>query len=114
MRVRPVDRVAQQRDQFCLWCDLPQPLWCQWVIERVRCRFACNSVRRQLCRKLSEIPITATFVAVRNEMKLLGCGSSHLGMCTQIGMQRRRTAALRADDDKIWRRNHSVTGAWDV
>src|SRR5215204_592973 len=112
MRIRPIDRVTQQRDQSGRRCDLPQSPRRQRVKEGVGCAFAGDHVWRERRRKVPEIPIESTFVAVCNEMELLFRRGGHLMMGTEIGMQRRRAAALRADNDKIWLRNRSVTGAW--
>jgi hypothetical protein len=112
VRVRPVDRVAQQRDQLCRWCDLPQSTWRQWVKERVGRRFAGDDVRRELRRKLPEVPVETALVAVGDEMELLRGWGCHLGMGTEIGVQRRRAAALRTDDDVVRRRNRTIAEAW--
>src|SRR5215208_6046284 len=114
MRVRPVDRVAQQGDQSRLWCDLEQAQRRPWVKEGVGRRFASDDARRELRRKLSKVPVWTTFVAVRDEVQLLVSCGHHLWMGTQVRMKRRRAAALRANDDEIWCRNHSVAGARDT
>src|SRR5215217_899852 len=114
MRVCPVDRVAKQHDRFCRWCNLQQPPWCQRVEECVWCSFASNNARRELSRKLPEVPGETAFVAICEEMELLRRCGDHLGVGTQVRMQRCRAAALRAVDDEIWRSNHSVAQAWNI
>src|SRR5215203_4044286 len=82
--------------------------------ERVGRRFAGDNVRRDLFRKLPEVPVETAFVAVREEMEFLRRWGNHLRVGTQIRMKRRRPAALGADDDEVWRRNQSVARTWDM